>query len=110
LCSPRKPNPPRYIGSTLATAEERAKDHREHRKAKSLLKYNSGLAHWLQRTTPVVVVLAEVSEDQRFDVEAELTRQLRQQYKLLNIMDGRRHTEESRKRIRQGMARAKARS
>ena len=55
-------------------------------------------------------MLAVVEESERFDIEAELTRQLRAKYKLLNVLDGRKHTPESRKRIRQGMARAKARS
>jgi len=56
----------------------------------------------------MVKVLAEVDDSERYATEAEVTRQLRQQFTLLNILDGQRHTDESRRRIRQGMARAKA--
>jgi hypothetical protein len=83
----------------MATADVRAKDHRRHRRAKELARYNSGLARWLQSTEwTLVKVLAEVDDSERFAMETEITRQLRQRYKLLNVLDGTRHTEESRKR------------
>jgi hypothetical protein len=37
-----------------------------------------------------VKVLAEVPDDQRFGLEADITRQLREKYPLLNVLDGQR--------------------
>jgi len=49
-----------------------------------------------------------VDEAERFAAEAAITRELRQAHDLLNVLDGQRHTSESRRRIREGRQRARA--
>jgi hypothetical protein len=57
---------------------------------------------------PVVKVLAEVPNEDRYSTEAFLTRKLRSRYYLLNVKDGFAHTPESRRRIARGKATARA--
>ncbi|HEY1627612.1 MAG TPA: hypothetical protein VGG16_27870 [Streptosporangiaceae bacterium] len=81
-----------------------------HRSSKGLAAYNPRLAAWLRTTPdPLVKVLAQdVPDGERYEVERDLTRQLRQGADLLNIKDGTRHTPESIARIRAGRERARA--
>jgi predicted GIY-YIG superfamily endonuclease len=106
LCEPVSPYPKRYIGST-ANLERRARLHRAARRAQWLKASNAALAEWLQETEPIVEVIAEVPEAERFDAEREITREFRKDHDLLNVLDGRKHTRESIARMLAGKARAK---
>lgn len=107
LCEPVSPYPKRYIGSTT-NLEMRARLHRAARRARWLKASNAALAEWLQETEPVVEVIAEVPEAERFDAEREITREFRKDHDLLNVLDGKKHTKESIARMLAGKARAKA--
>jgi transposase-like protein len=97
---PKAPYNYRYIGTTNGTVETRLKYHRGHRKAKRLMQYNADLAEWLQEVTPLVEVIAEVPESERFTAEAKAIRAIGKSFPLLNkIHNGFHHTPETRARI-----------
>lgn len=52
-------------------------------------------------------VLATVNDSERFEREAEITREMRKRFDLLNVLDGTKHTKESVARILAGKMRAK---
>ena len=92
--------------SKAVIMENRVKWHRS--QVTRTATWNAGLAAFLRKGVPQYQALATVPDDQRYAAERDITRRLRKKYKLLNILDGRAHSEESRRRMREGHARAKA--
>jgi len=87
----------------------RARFHRAHRHGKDLLRYNSDLAEWLQETIPVVEVIAEVPERDRWAEEASAIKAIGSEFPLLNkLHNGYTHPPEVRARISAAVRRAKA--
>ena len=90
----------RYVGSSAFPAEQRVKWHVAG--VKQVASWNPGLADLLRAGFPSFKVLAVVPDDQRFEAEAELTRKMRKHHRLVNVLDGRHHTRESKARIARG--------
>lgn len=94
----------RYIGSTAVTAELRVKWHV--RTVSQVERWNADLAKLLRSGYPAFKILAEVPDEERFEAEAEITRQYRKHHRIVNVKDGTRHTAESLRRIRLGKQKA----
>ncbi len=102
--SPSGRNLVRYVGSTAATAELRVRWHVH--TVGQVETWNSELARLLRSGYPAFKVLATVDDSKRFEAEAEMTRRYRKHHRLVNVLDGRKHTRESLARIAAGKARS----
>jgi hypothetical protein len=97
---------PRYVGCTTVATDKRLRWHRGHSRKND--NGNPDLAAFLAKGEYSYQELATCPDDERFQLETEITRRLRQKHDLLNVLDGTRHTPESIKRMLAGKARAKA--
>jgi hypothetical protein len=95
----------RYIGSTSASVEQRVKWHVK--TVSQVETWNSELARLVRGGFPSYKILAEVPDEMRFQAEADFTRRYRRHHRLVNILDGRKHTAESIRRIRAGQQKSK---
>ena len=96
------------IGSTTATLENRVRWHLSH--IAKTATWNSDFADFLRKGIPQYQALAVVPDSERHIAERDITRLLRKRHKLLNILDGQAHSEESRRRMRAAHARRRARA
>lgn len=97
---------PRYVGCTTVSTSKRISWHRGHSRKNH--NHNPDLAAFLASGNNDYHELASCPDDERFELEANITRRFREKYELLNVLDGTKHTPESIKRILAGKQHAKA--